>query len=237
MLIELLVLLVFLALAFAFVKDSEKRYDRLQEDLADARRQIAALKRENGRLAEANGLLQEENEALQKSLRRFIAGHTGTLVANEKLVLIRQSTFDAQAARTSETKRMIEERQAENAALRNKLMAAGKGGSDLPRCAVASGRFIARIDLLPDGRFRVTPKWPAAAAAEVAQVPGLAAIASAGPLDAASFRRLAAQTQAWGKSRAVPCGFSVEVFSQHSQLQLYKRQYQTVGTYFYPAMR
>jgi regulator of replication initiation timing len=237
MLIELLVLLVFLAMAFAFVKDGEKRYDRLQEDLAEARQQIEALQRENGRLAEANHLLQEENEALQKSLRRFIASHTGTLPANEKLILVRQVTFNAQAARTSEAERIIEERQTENAVLRNKLTAAGKGGSDLPRCAVASGRFVARVDLLPDGRFQVSPKWPVAAAAEVAKVPGLTAIASATPLNAQTFRRLAAQAQNWGKSQAIPCGFSVEVFSRHSQLQMYKRQYQTVGTYFYPAMR
>lgn len=237
MLIELLVLLVFLAMAFAFVKDSEKTFSRLQERLEEAERRLDQARREIRRLEFDKRLLVEENESLQKSLRRFMAGHEGTLPANEKAVLIRQSTLDAQTARLSQAERIIEERQRDNAALRGKLQAAGKGGSDLPQCAVASGRFIARIDLLPDGGFRVAPKWPADAAPQAAKVPGLVALASSRAMGNAEFRRLAGQVQAWGKAQPVPCGFYVEVFSQHSQLQMYKRQYQTVGAYFYPAMR
>jgi hypothetical protein len=237
MLIELLVLLVFLAMAFAFVKDSEKTFSRLQERLDAAERQLEQARSDIRRLEFDKRLLVEENESLQKSLRRFMAGHQGTLPANEKAVLIRQSTLDAQTARLSQAERIIEERQRDNAALRGKLAAAGRGGSDLPQCPIASGRFIARVDLLPSGGFRVSPKWPSDASAQVATVPGLVALASSRPLDTASFRRLAGQVQAWGKAQTVPCGFYVEVFSQHSQLQMYKKQYQAVGAYFYTAMR
>jgi hypothetical protein len=237
MLIELLVLLVFLALAFAFVKDSEKRFDTLQEQLLAREREVAAARRQIRVLEVRNRILQGENEALGQSLRRFIRTHEGPLRANDRIVAVRAATFDAQVARITEAERIVEERQKENATLRATLAASGKGGSDLPPCTVASGRFIARIDLLPSGAIRVRPKWDPAAAAQVARVPGLAELASSREIDGAAFRRLARQVQAWGKNQPTPCGFYVEVYSQHARLDLYKRQFQLVGAHFYPAMR
>lgn len=237
MLIEILVLLVFLAMAFAFVRDNEHRFDSLEDRLRQREQELVVARREIARLELTNEILREENAALERSLRRFIADRRGTINANDRIIAMREETFQAQIARLSEAETIVRERQIENASLRDRLRVSGRGGTDLPPCTVASGRFIARIDFLGDGSFRVAPRWQSTAAAAVAEVPSLAALASNRTIGNDEFKILASQVQRWGRNQAVPCGFYVEAYSQHSQLDLYKRQYQAAARYFYVAMR
>jgi cell division protein FtsL len=237
MLIELLVLLVFLAMAFAFVRDSEKRFDRLQDKLNETQNKLDDAQREILKLNQEKRVLIVANRALSASLRRYIEGHTGTLRANDQMVTIPQTELEKQSGRLSEVEKMLVELQAENGALRAKMAASGHGGTDLPRCTVAAGSFIVRVDALAGGDFSVKPMWAEAASAKVSEVPGLVELASNRPISGAKFRQLAGQVQAWGKAQSIPCGFSAVVHNQHSQLELYKRQYQVVSAFFYTAMR
>lgn len=237
MLIELLVLLVFLAMAFAFVRDNEKRVDTIQDKLKETEKKLDEANMEIAELSQEVETLKRANRELQIQLARFMDAPKGTLPATAKLILLPEKDFKENVGRRAEAEKIIADLQVENAMLRKKLATSGKGGTDLPRCAVAAGSYIARIEALGSGGFIVRPMWSVDAAPTVAQVPGLVELASSKPLSQSEFRQLASKVQSWGKQQQTPCGFSVIVQSQHSQMSLYKRQFQIVGAHFYSAWR
>lgn len=237
MLIELLVLLVFLAMAFAFVKGNEQRLDTVQEELEEQRMLLAEAREKIGRLERENERLLEENGSLERSLRRFMSTHEGTLLPNERYVLVRQQEFSAQIARSVDAETIIEDQQEELAQLQSRLEAEGRGGSDRPRCRVASGDYIVRIDMLASGGYIVYPNWPKDAATAVANVPGLVKLASSRSLSEAEFSNLANQMDQWGRSQPIECGFYAVATLKHSSLTTYRRQQQVIGRYFYAAWR
>lgn len=227
MLIELLALLVFLAMGFAFLSREERDVSRLtllneqlRVDLAESVARIGALEREKRQLRIQVALLEE-------SLRRFQSEHGGTLVANDSVVLSRRH-FEEVSAGMSNNAAMLSESQMENALLRQQL---GRGGSDLPRCPVTPGYFVA-IDLMDDG-FLVRPAWSANASVAASRVTGASALASARPLSRAEFQRLAGQVRNWGRAQQPPCAFRATVRRQHRNFELYDQQRRLAAQYFY----
>lgn len=237
MLIEVLVLLVFLAMAFAFVKDNEKRLDNIQEQLEQEREKRRQAENEVKRLSAINERLIQENQALQRSLRRSLAQRDGTLLPNDQYVLVREKEFTEQVGISADLKRIVADQQKDIQQLNNRLNEQGRGGSDRPRCRVASGDYIVKIEMLAGGQYRVSPNWPSEAGPEVARVPGLIQLANSSSIGRGEFERLAAQMNKWGRDQSIPCGFYAVATLKHSSLSTYRQQQQVISRYFYAAWR
>ena len=233
MLIEVLALLVFLSMAFAFVlKEEGDRVNPWKEKADRLEQQLAAERRETTQLRQRVNSLAQQVEALEASIRRLVAQHTGTLSPTD-WVTIPRSELAKGTDKLSNAQAMLDELRHENSILRARLdTTRGKGGTDLPNCPVTAG-FLLSVDVYGDGSFVAHPAWNAGAADSARQVPGVAAITSGRSLDRNAFGGLAAQISNWGRAQATACGFRAKVTEHHGDLGLYKRQVALVEQYFY----
>lgn len=228
MLIELLALMIFLAMAFAFVLKEEgdkanpwkEKYDHAQIELAAARKQI-------GQLSKQVRTLQIEVDGLQESLRRFIAASKGPIPANDQVVLSRKE-YERLAALLANAEAVSAEQTRDNQNLRARI----KGGIGLPACTVTAGPLL-RVSLLAGGQFRAEPAWTAGAAGQVRTIPGLAGLTSGQALSSGQFRTYAGQVSAWAKTQSPSCIFRVRARSGHNDAQLFNRQVKVLEQSFY----
>jgi hypothetical protein len=226
MLIELLALLIFLAFAFAFTLKEEAdrndpwkmKYDEVAAKLKMAEDKIDGLERQIR-------VLNLKIQSLEASIRRLVAAHDGPLSADDRLIPLPKAEYD----KLLNDKALLENLQAENAALRARL---SKGGSDRPNCLVTPG-FLINVQLLADGNLRVSPAWTAAATANVASVTGAVELAKSGSIPPSQFLARAAVIDKWARRQAPACGFRARVSESHGNLDLYKRQVRAVEQYFY----
>ncbi len=230
MLIELLVLLVFLSMAFAFVTKDENSASLIQEQLKRAQSELKAAKAEISRLKAEVQELTHINEELRESLARWMERPRDSIPAADQPIVVPRSQIRDLTDRLANAEAMLRERQTENGALRGQLAVARGGGTDLPRCTVTSG-FLIGVEMLGNGQLRVTPQWAPGAAAAVRAIPGASELS--GTMTTQRFSALASQVQDWGRAQATPCGFRVQVTERHSNLDLYKRQVRVVERYFY----
>ena len=147
-------------------------------------------------------------------------------------MVLPQDQFTAITTDLAHKTALLEGKQAENAALLQKLN--GKGGSDLPNCTITPGLVIS-VDLLAGGSFAAQPLWAQSAASAVRTVPGLVELSSRRAMSRAEFQRLAQQVQNWGQAQKPQCGFRARVRERHSNLTQYKQQHRVVARYFYTA--
>lgn len=225
MLVEVLALLIFMAMTFAFVLRDDAlrtnpwkiRYDKVAAELQLVQTQNAQLKRQVTELERAN--------------RQLLRTYSGTIAANDTLVINREQWREL-INKLANAEAIVVRQQQDNAALQDRLN--GRGGSDLPNCSVSPTTFIVRIDLVGGG-YRVTPRWPASAASEVAAIPGLVALASGRVLSTGEFRSLSGQVRKWGREQPIPCNFRAEVFTQGGIITV--AQQNVVGGAFYPRIR
>lgn len=232
MLIELLALLIFLAMTFAFISRDEMAADPLQEKVEKLTRQVAKQDKQIRELRAQNRELVNVNRELATSIKRLLSTHSGTLAANDLLTLTK-AHFDEMVDDAANKGAILEARQKENAQLRAKL--AGNGGTDLPNCPVTPG-FIVRIDALPGGGFSVSPLWAQNAQATAVKVTGLSVLATSTPMSVGAFRNFAGQIKAWGEHQAIPCGFRARMVARHGSLNQFISQQRIAAQYFYLAI-
>lgn len=235
MLIELLALMVFLAMAFAFVMKEEgdrtnpwkERHDRVLAELDQSREEVRELRREARAMRANLELLEEANRMLRRSLE-------GPLQSDDRRVSISSEELRRLNARVANVEDLLDAQVRDNTTLRDRLE--GRGGTDLPRCQVSPG-FLLRITVSGGDTFHVAPAWPASAAEPAARVPGLTNLGAGKSLNRQQFRAFAAAVQRWGGEQTPACGFTAEVFDTHSNKQLYKSQQRLIDTFFYTAYR
>jgi hypothetical protein len=234
MLIELLALLVFMAMAFAFVsRETEEanpmadRIDQLERLLRERDQRIRQL-----RIEVRN--LREINEQLGESLRRLLNDPRTPLRANSRLVMLPEARFNEMIADLANQNEIIRARQEENSSLRSRLTASGRGGAGLPNCPVASG-FLVSITVTGDDGFVVAPLWAATARPAVARIPGAIELTSGGRLNRTTFRRLADQLRRWGVAQNPACSFRARIRASHGNLALFQQQHRVAAQYFYMA--
>jgi hypothetical protein len=227
MLIEVLALLIFLAMAFAFVLKEEgdranpwkEKHDRIMAQLQVAQKQVAGLRKEVR-------ALEIKVDGLEESLRRFIsAGRSPT--ANDQVVLSKRE-FDRLAAALANAEAIVVEQSKANDDLRGRI----KGGVGLAACTVTAGSLM-RVRLLPDGNFRAEPAWAAGAADRARRIPGVAQLTSGQTLTAGQFRAHAAQVMQWGKSQSPKCMFRVRAIRGHNDAQRFNLQVKVLEGAFY----
>jgi hypothetical protein len=234
MLIELLALLVFMAMAFAFVSREHEeanplveRVERLERMLRERELQIRQLRLEVRSL-------RQINQQLGESLRRLLNDPRTPLRANSRLVMLPEARFNEMIADLSNQSEIIQARQQENTSLRTRLTAAGRGGAGLANCPVTSG-FLVSINVTGDDGFVVTPLWGAAAGPAVARIPGARDLASGARLNRTGFRRLADRLKQWGLAQNPQCSFRARIRASHSNLNLFQQQHRVAAQYFYMA--
>lgn len=206
MLVEVLALLIFMAIAFAFaLRDDALRtnpwkveHDKKAEQLKLAQKEIRTLKRQVHELEVAN--------------RQLLRMHLGVIAANDHFS-VSKKRWDELIARLVNAEAVIANQQAQNAAINAKLK--GTGRRDLLNCPVSGDSYVVAIDLYRNS-LRVTPKWSAAAAPAAAEVDGLVALADGRSMSLADFKRRAAPIKAWGLRQATPCGFSAIIYVRES---------------------
>jgi hypothetical protein len=231
MLIELLVSLVFLAMAFAFVQKEEQSATTLQDKIFRLESELATIKAANLKLTTENADLRRRNRELEASLARWMKVPRSSISPNDRPVTLTGEAYKRLQDQLANALTMTAELQKDNAALRRLLNQQGKGGTDLPNCTVSAG-FLLNIDFLPDGNLRTSPGWTAGAEAAARELPGIQDLL-AGDKSPAAFIQAAAQMAAWGHKQVVPCGFRVRAIERHTDLALYKRQLRSVEQYFY----
>jgi hypothetical protein len=234
MLIEILTLLVFLSIGYALVSRAEMAAQPMLDKIARLEQEIRLKNHEIRDLRVRVRGLEIANAQLAESLRRFAAQLHGTLPANDRVVVLPQDQFTAITTELANKTALLDEKQRDNSGLRAKLVAAGKGGTDLPNCTVAAGLLLA-VDLEGDGSFTGHPLWAATAVDRVRDVPGLSALATGRNLSRAQFQALAQQVQSWGRAQSPQCGFRVKVKAMHSNLSKYLDQHRFVARFFYTA--
>lgn len=225
MLVEVLALLIFMAMTFAFVLRDDaartnpwkQKHDQVAAELKTAKVEVASLKRQVSELERAN--------------RQLLRTYTGTIAANDAMV-IDKAQWRELINKLANAEAIVESQQRANAAMQERLN--GRGGSDLPNCTVSPETFIVRIDLVGGG-YRVSPLWNSAADGAVSEVTGLKALASSRTLSTGEFRRLAAQVRAWGRGQAIPCNFRAQVFTQGGVITV--AQQNIIGDAFYARVR
>ena len=158
MLIELLVTLVFLAMAFAFVQKDEFSASTLQAQVHSLQSQLDQAQAELRKLRAENHDLVRINQELRDSLARWMERPRTSLPASEQPIVMPRYEFTDLQNKLANTLAMLKESQKENAELRRRLSGPGKGGTDLPNCTVSAG-FLLSIELLENGSFRVAPSW------------------------------------------------------------------------------
>lgn len=223
MLVEVLALLIFMAMTFAFVLRDDalatnpwkQRYDAIAQQLAHERAENARLQ---SRLAE-----------LERANRQLLRRYEGPIPANDALVITRDQ-WQELIDRLANAEAVVESQQSDIRNLQERL--SGNGGTDLPNCTVSPTSFIVRI-YLSGGGYRAVSSWPASSNQAVANVPGLAALGSGRTLSQGEFVSLSQQVRAWGRAQPVPCAFRAEVFPQHSSMDLYRRQQSAINGAFY----
>ncbi len=235
MLIELLVLLVFLAMTFAFISRDELSTSALQARVTQLEKQLVELQRKADALRRENRELKIANKTLDERLRRWMNLPRKDVPANpgDAPISVPAEQWKDMANDLANSLAIAEALQKENERLRGLL---GKGGTDLPNCLVTPG-FLLAIDLTGDGGIRVAPAWAATANSKALSVPGVKELVRGGAISATSFRAAASRVQTWGKNQSPPCGFRVSVRERHGNLELYKRQLKVIEASFYVARR
>lgn len=232
MLIELLALLVFLAIAFAFIlREEGDRLDPWKERAEQLEAQVSELQTEVAALKAEIASLQNTMTGYQQLIRRLMARPDSTLTANSDVIPLPREEAEGLLGGIANAQAINEELQRDNAELRRRL-AAARGGVDLPRCTVTPGYLLA-VQFLGDGSYRVSPLWTQASAAVALTIPGAREMAAGGPFTRTQFLEHARRVSDWGKQQAIPCGFRVRVTEQHQNLELYKLQLMTVEQHFY----
>ena len=226
MLIELLSLLIFLSMAFAFIQKEEALATPAQQQLGEARREIRELRAELRTLQARLIFLEEANRLLRSSI-------DGPLSPTDTRLALPEDFYEETADSIVNNQQLIDQLQRENESLRRRISG---GGTDLPRCLVAPG-FLYRIYVGANDTYQVEANWPDTAQGAVEQVPQAVAFGTGRSMSRTEFMRTAEAIQAWGRSQSPACGFTVEVFARHENLRLYVRQQQTIGRFFYGAYR
>jgi hypothetical protein len=227
MLVEVLALLIFMSMAFAFVlRDDAAKLNPWKQKHDQVLAQLRAAERENG-------ALKRQVTELERANRQLLRSYTGTISANDALVIDRAQWREL-IQKLANAEAIVAAQQRDNSSLRARL--AGRGGSDLPNCTVSPTAFIVALEL-QEGGLRATRVWPESATSAARQVPGLSELADGRTRSTAVFKSLSTRIKAWGRAQPTPCTFRVLATLRHGSITTYRAQQAAIGNAFYATYR
>lgn len=224
---EIMLLLVFMAIAFSFLAKNEGReaIPRVEQELREAKARIATLEDLVRALRTERDRLKADFKELSEELASRQEPDTTVTPRSETPRL----TPDEVKKRVVSLQALVNELQDENAKLRQ--MVGGKAPG-LPRCLVTSG-FMFRFVLLADGHISGSPSWDAGALPNPAGLPGVNILSSGMPLGDRELIFAAAQLNHWADSLPQPCRFSVMARRETMDAATFDHQLRVLEGFFY----
>jgi cell division protein FtsB len=235
---ELLLLVVFMAVAFSFLSKEEdlREVSAVQKELEltkAANRSLEAhireLDEERARLLAKQDELQLAVARLEQQLRELLPDAPPPVANNGPTVTVPESLVKWLHAKVTSLDRIGCDLQSENGALRRQL---GGKAPGLPRCIVTSG-YLLNLTLLADGSFSGAAAWDEAAQPVASTLPGILYLSSGKTLSPAQFRAAAGELNRWADAQQQSCRFSVKLKRQTLSVETYDQQLNLVETFFY----
>ncbi len=214
---EIMLLLVFMAVTFAFLSRQENQVEltAAQKQLEEARIEIRRLHSDLDAVRAELRKLQAERDDLDRLVRRLLPEAELAKATPAEIL----KWFDAHPDAAERAQRGV--------------AAAMKGGVGLPRCDVKATHVLAMV-LLGDGSMFGQKAWAAEDEALLNGVPGLSALSSGKSLDPRSASAASDELANWGRSQKTPCRFVVRVDDRQSpDKETYKAQIKLLEQRFY----
>lgn len=208
---ELMLLLVFMAIAFSFLakEESQREVPKLQARLDAALRETDRLEREKAELTQKLADAVQDDERLRQFLERVQIDSETLRPRGDSI------TIDSSHVYTLAT-----------------TVARAPGH---PQCSL-TGRYLVRLQLLSGGQIRGTRLWDRKDASLVANLPGLAALSSGQSLSLADFGA-AAKAVHEASLKSNNCVFAVETIRRTKDADLFDAELRAVERYFNVARR
>lgn len=228
---ELLLLLVFMSIAFTFLsKEEGKRNIPLVQRQRDEARAELKIRTKELALAKAQvNALQQENERLN--------GYIKALTSSATSIAPDISPFPPPGYGIEQLRALAREQRTIITALQGQireLQTRLNGGKapGLPICTVTSG-FMINFALEADGSFVGAPGWKSEMAFAVQDIDGVEVLASGRNLNAAQFAAEGAKVKAWGLKQSQPCTVRVSYARNTTDAGIFERQLKALGDAFY----
>lgn len=206
---ELMLLLVFMAVAFSFLAKEEglKSISLAQAELNEARSEIEKLKIENGKLERDLDSTKSQLEDLQRFLER--AGiDPRTLRPTKKTIIFGPGSEYV-----------------------------AKGGPDLPVCKLhGSSRYLLTLVLLPGRTIQSSAAWDTRLDGDIADLAGMPELAS-GNLTLAEFRSAGTKLKNDPAFQKMNCNFVVQFERVTNDASEYDDELTALDEFFYKARK
>jgi cob(I)alamin adenosyltransferase len=227
---ELMLLLVFMSIAFTFLSKDEAKRDipKVQRDLEEAQ---AALKEKSRQLAIARQRiqdLQEENHRLNEYIKE-LTGATNSISPNAEFPPPGYG-LDRLRALAREQRSIISALQRQIGDLQKKVN--GGRAPGLPICTVTNG-YLINFTLEADGNITGAPGWKSEMAFAVNEISGAQELASGRSLRLTELSASAAKVKSWGLRQVPPCTVRVSYARKTTDAGIFERQLKILGDYFY----
>jgi cell division protein FtsL len=218
---ELLFLMVFVAMAFAFFADAEGKTEltSAQNDVKELKEQLRKEKesgeRQNAKIADLKGQVE------------ILTDFVGNLLGDESVTL-GEMGFGKSVDQRNHFRKDLEKRYKKHL----KRLGCGTG---YPRCKVTNSTLLS-LYLREDGALDVSARWNEDAREAITQVPGLMQLVTKRTVTMEEFSRHAEQIFQWGDSQDVACRFHVDASSMAPNLSagFVSERMRIIDKYFYP---
>jgi hypothetical protein len=228
---ELLLLLVFMAVAFAFLSKEEdlREIPLIKKELEEIKQENQTLRAKNAALIAERDELRERVAYLDQRLKELLPEGLPPAANNEPMAQIPESQLRSLRAQNRNLDKIARELQGENASLRRQVDGKGAGW---PRCIITNG-FLLTLALYGDGSISGAAAWDEAVTSIASKLPGIFSLSSGTPLSKSQFINAGNELIGWANSQDPPCRFSVKLTRLHSNINLYESQLNEVEMFFY----
>jgi hypothetical protein len=228
---ELMLLLVFMSIAFTFLSKDEARKDipQVQKELEEAKRLLVQRDSTIRSLRQEVASLKAEN----RRLNEYIAQLTGPET------LTPQADFPPKSYGIEQLRVIAREQRMIIAALQRQVQEMTKrlnGGKapGLPICTLTRG-FLLAFTLKPDGNISGVPGWSQEVGFILANSGGLPELSSGRNLSLEQFSSAADKVKSFGMAQSQPCTFRVSYRRETTDAAVFEQQLRALGGYFYVA--
>jgi hypothetical protein len=227
---EVMILMVFVAMAFSFLARDEGLKDVTSLE-AQTEALTAEVDRLNEQLVESSArirALEQELAAKDRMLARLLNKDQSQL---PNTVIVPKPDWDKLQAALAGAQKQLTEQQQDLGALLKKLADQGKG-TGYPRCLVTAG-FLLDVVVQPEGSMIVMPAWEPNAEDAARRLPGVPELVNAQGVSVEEFRRYARTLRKWGEDQSVPCRFHVRAEFRTQSVEVLVSRLKAVEESFY----
>jgi hypothetical protein len=230
---ELMLLLVFMSLAFTFLAKDEGKIEipRVQRELDEKKLELKQLTKELAAVKKSLVAVQQENDRLDEYIKE-LTGSADSISPDSNTFPPSTYGIEQLRALAREQRSIIVALQQQISALQTKIN--GGKAPGLPICTITN-HYLVLFTLEADGTFVGAPGWSQEMAFATRDVPGLDQLTSRRALNPDEFNAAAAKVKAWGVSQSQPCTVRVSYTRHTTDAGIFERQLNALGNFFYKA--